>query len=145
MYAQVLINPEGEIQAVHRKSNLKSGEKTANYKAGSVPVTITDIKGVRTGIVICSDAASPSTMREMMRSHPDLILLSLADDSDEKSWVKKVIRNILVKLPLPVYILKNWRKPELSSLVIPVIRITMILPTTHMNLKQKRLIKCALK
>ncbi len=170
--AQVLINPEGEIQAVHRKSNLKSGEKTANYKSGSVPVTITDIKGVRTGIVICSDAASPSTMRKIMRSHPDLILLSLADDSDEKSfmarcnarmydawivtanrygdengriwdghmvisdplgrlramgqnqeqylvyelkfadeksWVKKVVRNILVKLPLPVYILKNWR------------------------------------
>lgn len=170
--AQVLLNPQGEIQAVHRKSNLKPSEKKADYKSGSVPVTITDIKEVRTGIVICSDAASPRTMWEMMRSDLDLIILSLADDCDEKlfmarcnarmydawvvtanrygdengrfwnghmvisdplgrlrsvgqdkeqylvyelkfaderSWLKKVIRNVLVKSPLPIHILKNWK------------------------------------
>lgn len=170
--SQVLLNPQGEIQAVHRKSNLKSSEKKADYKSGSVPVTITDIKEVRTGIVICSDAASPRTIWEMMRSELDMIILSLADDCDEKlfmarcnarmydawvvtanrygdengrfwnghmvisdplgrlravgqdreqylvyelkfaderSWLKRVIRNVLVKLPLPIHILKNWK------------------------------------
>jgi (R)-amidase len=50
---QVLLNPQGELQAVHRKWNLKPGEKKANYQPGPVPVTITDIKGVKTAIVIC--------------------------------------------------------------------------------------------
>jgi predicted amidohydrolase len=75
---QVLINPAGEIQAVHRKRCPKSDL----YSRGDVPVTITDIKGIRTGMIICADAASPRTMWELMRSRLDLILLSLADDGD---------------------------------------------------------------
>jgi hypothetical protein len=76
--AQVLINPTGEIQAVHRKRR----PKTEMYSRGTVPVTVTDIKGVETGIVICSDAASPRTMWELMKNRLDLIILSLADDGD---------------------------------------------------------------
>ena len=87
--AQVLLNPQGEIQAVHRKWNLKPGEKKANYQPGTVPVTITDIKGVKTAIVICSDAASPRVMRELMRSPIDMIILSLADDSDDNLFMAK--------------------------------------------------------
>jgi len=86
---QVLLNPQGEIQAVHRKSNLKSHEKQAGYKPGSVPVTITDIKGIRTGVVICSDAAAPGNIWHMIRSHLDLIILSLADDRDEKLFMAR--------------------------------------------------------
>jgi len=88
--AQVLLNPQGEIQAVHRKWNLKPGEKKANYQPGPIPVTVTDIKGVKTAIVICSDAASPGVMRELMKSRLDLILLSLADDSDEDLFMAKL-------------------------------------------------------
>lgn len=87
--AQVLLTPQGEIQAVHRKWNLKPGEKSANYQPGSVPVTITDIKGVKTAIVICSDAASPRVMRELMRSRVDMIILSLADDRDDDLFMAK--------------------------------------------------------
>jgi predicted amidohydrolase len=87
--AQVLLNPQGEIQAVHRKWNLKPAEKKAHYQPGPVPVTITDIKGVKTGIAICSDAASPRAMWELMRSRLDLIILSLADDSDEGLFMAK--------------------------------------------------------
>jgi predicted amidohydrolase len=171
--AQVLINPTGEIQAVHRKWNLKPHEKKANYQSGPVPVTITDIKGVKTGIAICSDAASPRAMWELMKSRLDLIILSLADDSDEglfmarfnarmydawivtanrygdegdwfwnghivisdplgslrataqdkegylvcelgfdtnKSWLRRIIRNMIVKAPLPFHVLRNWRR-----------------------------------
>ena len=80
---QVLLNPQGEIQVVHRKWNLKPGEKEANYQPGPAPVTVTAIKGIKTGLVICSDAASPRTMWELMKRRLDLIILSLADDSDE--------------------------------------------------------------
>jgi len=86
---QVLLNPEGEIQARHRKRNLKPAEAQAGYLPGSLPVTVTEIKGVRTGLVICADAASPHTMRELMRQRLDLILLSLADDGDENGFVSR--------------------------------------------------------
>jgi predicted amidohydrolase len=86
---QVLLTPQGEIQAVHRKWNLKPGEVQANYQPGPGPVTITDIKGVKTAIVICSDAASPRGMWELMRHRPDLIILSLADDADEGQFMAK--------------------------------------------------------
>lgn len=86
---QVLLNPQGQVQAIHRKWNLKSGEKNANYQPGPVPVTITDIEGIKTGIVICSDAASPHAMWNLMKSRLDLIILSLADDSDEGLFMAK--------------------------------------------------------
>ncbi len=87
--AQVLLDPQGKVQVVHRKWNLKPGEKKANYRPGPVPVTITDIRGVKTGIVICSDVASPRAMWELMRSRLDLIILSLADDRDDGLFMSK--------------------------------------------------------
>jgi len=81
--AQVLLDPQGQVQAIHRKWNLKPVEKKANYQPGPVPVTITDNKGIKTGIIICSDAASPHAMSRLLKSRLDLIILSLADDSDE--------------------------------------------------------------
>ena len=88
--SQILLNPEGEIQAVHRKSNLKNSEIKAGYKAGEELVTITDIMGVKTGIVICSDAASPEIVLHLMRSNLDLIILSLADDRDEGQFMARL-------------------------------------------------------
>ena len=85
--AQVLLNPQGEIQAVHLKCNLKPAEKKAGYQPGPVPVTLTDIKGVKTGIAICSDAASPRAMWELARGRLDLIVHSLADDRDDDWFV----------------------------------------------------------
>lgn len=87
--AQVLLDPQGQVQAIHRKWNLKPGEKKANYQPGPVPVTITDIKGIKTGIVICSDAARPHAMWKLMKNRLDLIILSLADDSDEGLFMAK--------------------------------------------------------
>ncbi len=81
--AQVLLNPQGEIQAVHRKSNLKPGESDAGYQPGVDRVTATEIMGIKTGIVICSDTASPRTMWELMRNKFELILHSLADDDQD--------------------------------------------------------------
>ena len=87
--AQVLINPQGEIQAIHRKWNLKPAEQQIGYIPGPNPVTITEIKGCKTGMIICADAAHPRTMRELVRSDLDLILYSVADDKDEKWFMAK--------------------------------------------------------
>lgn len=86
---QVLLNPQGEIQAIHRKWNLKPGEKKAGYQSGSQPVTITEIKGIKVGMIICSDAANSRTMLRLMKEHLGLIILSLADDKDEGWFVAK--------------------------------------------------------
>ena len=86
--AQVLLNPQGEIQAIHRKKNLKPAETAANYHPGQGLVTSTDIKGVKTGIVICADTASPQTMWALIRGRFDLIIHSLADD-DKDDFVTK--------------------------------------------------------
>lgn len=86
---QVLINPRGEIQATHRKWNLKPAERQAGYVPGTHTVTVTEIKGLKVGIVICSDTSHPRTMRELSRSAVDVILFSLADDQDEKRFVAR--------------------------------------------------------
>jgi len=86
---QVLINPLGKIQAVHRKWNLKSSERSAGYRQGSVPVTITKIKNLQTGIVICADAGHPRTIWQLIKNRLDLIILSLADDRDENLFMAK--------------------------------------------------------
>jgi predicted amidohydrolase len=86
--SQILLNPQGEIQAVHQKCNLKGAELEANYQPGHRMATITNIKGAKTGIVICSDTASFRTMWKLIKSRLDLILVSLADD-DEDDFVTK--------------------------------------------------------
>lgn len=86
---QVLVDPHGVIQAIHRKWNLKPAERQADYQPGPVPVTVTEIKGIKVGITICSDAAHPRTMWELVKQRLDLIILSLADDRDEDLFMAK--------------------------------------------------------
>ncbi len=83
--SQVLIDNLGQIKAVHRKRNLKQAETEAGYMPGEIPVTFTEINGLRTAMVICSDAASLSVINILMKSSQDLVILSLADDRDE-NW-----------------------------------------------------------
>ena len=53
------------------------------YCKGIVPITITDINGIKTGIVIYSDVANPFMMWELVKNRLELVSLSLADDSDK--------------------------------------------------------------
>jgi len=94
--AQVLLNPQGQVQAIHRKWNLKNGEKKANFQPGATNTTLTDIKGIRTGMIICADARHPQTMRALMKNRPELILFSLADDQDESWFVAKANARLYV-------------------------------------------------
>lgn len=91
---QVLLNPEGEIQACHRKWNLKAGEIHAGYQPSDSPVTFTTIQGINTGLITCFDAAHPRTIRTLMQSHPQLILYSLADDEDEDWFMAKALARL---------------------------------------------------
>lgn len=86
--AQILLNPQGEIQAVHRKRNLQEDEVEANYQPGPEMVTITDVKGFKTGIVICSDTASFRIMWELIKSRLDVIIISLTDDIEDDFVIK---------------------------------------------------------
>ena len=86
---QVLINPKGEIQTFHRKWNLKPGEVHAGYQPGHLAGNFTNIRSIKTGLIICSDAAHPQTMQTLLRNRPELILFSLADDEDKDWFVAK--------------------------------------------------------
>lgn len=82
---QVLINPDGDIIARHRKWNLKEN----TFTAGDTPFTLVQIGDIQTALLICSDAASLYTMRQLVKTAPDLILLSLADDMDVEFFMAK--------------------------------------------------------
>ncbi len=80
--SQVLIDPNGEIIAVHRKVNLQ-GSKV--FSPGDELVTMADINGIRTAIIICSDIQDSKVRSRLIAEKPELILGSLANPSD-KGW-----------------------------------------------------------
>lgn len=86
--SQVLINPEGEIAAVHRKVNLQ-GSKV--WQPGDTLVTMADIKGVKTAIIICSDIQDPKIRSRLIEEQPELILGSLANPNDPNWFVSGMI------------------------------------------------------
>ena len=86
--SQVLIDPAGSIVAVHRKVNLQGSRV---FMPGVVPVTMADVKGVRTAIIICSDIQSSQVRKALRAGRPQLILGSLANASDPHWFVSGMI------------------------------------------------------
>jgi len=86
--SQVLIDPQGEIVAVHRKVNLQGSK---SFQPGTVPVTLAQIKGVKTAIIICSDIQDRKVRSELAAQQPELILGSLANPSDRNWFVNGMI------------------------------------------------------
>jgi predicted amidohydrolase len=86
---QVLIDPNGDVIARHRKYHLM--ESAGVFKAGDVPVTMVDINGVRTGIIVCSDIQSPIVRKELSNRKPELILGGLASPDDPKFFISGMI------------------------------------------------------
>ena len=78
--SQVILNTDGDIIAVHRKFFAR--DKT--FQTGKKPVTITEIKGLKIGLVICFDIRSNAVRKALMDSNADLIIHSMADDEDPK-------------------------------------------------------------
>jgi predicted amidohydrolase len=76
--SSVLLSPEGTIIAKHSKYNLKPAEKEI-FSPGEIPVTYTEIKGIRTAMAICYDIQSRSVIKSLDKTKPELIILSNAD------------------------------------------------------------------
>jgi predicted amidohydrolase len=77
--SQILIDHKGEVIHVQRKKNLKS----SFFSPGQEPISFVDIKGIRTGIVICYDMRWPETIKSARDNNADLIILSNSDYIDE--------------------------------------------------------------
>ena len=77
--AQPVIAPNGDVIAVHHKTMLTPSDEDAAYRKGN-GLTVVDIKGVTTGVVICKDQENSLLTREVARSDCELVILSFADD-----------------------------------------------------------------
>jgi predicted amidohydrolase len=77
--AQPLIGPDGNVLAVHHKTYLTPADKEAGFLKGD-ELTVVDIKGIRTGIVICKDQENSRLTEQVVQNSCDLVLLSFADD-----------------------------------------------------------------
>ena len=73
--AQVVVDPHGEIVAVHRKFWIRNRVFTPGERA----LTTVDVDGTKAAILICADARSLSLLRAIRRARIDLVLASLAD------------------------------------------------------------------
>jgi len=73
--AQVVLDPHGEIVAVHRKFWIRNRV----FTPGERTLTTVDIEGAKAAILICADARSLWLLRAIRRARIDLVLASLAD------------------------------------------------------------------
>ena len=73
--AQVLIDPSGEILAVHRKFWIRNRV----FSPGERRLAIAEIDGAKAAILICADARSLWLLRAIRRARADVVLASLAD------------------------------------------------------------------
>lgn len=87
--SQVLINPQGEIMANHRKFHLM--ESGSIFKPGTIPATVVDINQARTGIIVCSDIQSAVVRKTLKQKDVDLILGGLANPKDPNFFVSGMI------------------------------------------------------
>ena len=75
--ALLLLDPSGNLIAEHHKMQLTDSDRAAGYTAGEA-ATITEIDGVRVGLMVCSDIHSRSLLEDYGDADIDLLVLSLA-------------------------------------------------------------------
>lgn len=73
--SQVVVSPDGEILAKHRKFWIRN----KIFTAGDRQLTTAMIDGVKVAMLICADARSLKLMRAIRRTRADIVLASLAD------------------------------------------------------------------
>jgi predicted amidohydrolase len=88
---QVLISPEGDLRAVHRKFH-PMGKV---FQPGEVPVTFTSIKDVRTALLVCSDIQNKEVRKAIRQEKPELIIGSLASPNDPGFVISEGIAKML--------------------------------------------------
>lgn len=80
--SQVLLNPEGEIEAVHRKVHFFDWDEESGFTKGDQK-TIVEIDGIKTGMIICADVQSLWLTKGLVDEPIELLLHSLASNADE--------------------------------------------------------------
>jgi len=78
--SQVLIAPDGEIVAKHRKFRIRNKV----FSPGDGRLTLADIDGVKVALLICADMRSLRLRRMIRRAHVDVVLVSLADYATDR-------------------------------------------------------------
>lgn len=79
--SQVLLNPEGEIEAVHRKYHLVDEDENSGFSAypkTADNVSVVNIKGIKVGMIICADVSSAWMTEQLINRQVELIVHSLA-------------------------------------------------------------------
>ncbi len=77
--AQVLIAPNGEVLAVHRKLC----PKDPVFAPGGDLLTTADVDGARVALIICADVQDLRVLRAIRRARVDVVLAGLADTGTE--------------------------------------------------------------
>jgi len=80
--AQVLLNPEGQIVAVHRKSGFVSEDEEAGFTRGR-HATVASIDGIRIGMIICADVTSYPLTEDLVAAEIQILIHSLASLAGE--------------------------------------------------------------
>ena len=84
--SQVLINPDGNIEAIHRKFHLIDEDEQSGfdrYPQTSSNVTAVEINGITTGMIICADVSSYWLTEQLVKQNVELIIHSLASFEPE--------------------------------------------------------------
>ena len=84
--AQILIDPNGEVIARHRKFWLR----TSYFEPGERRLSLAEIDGARIAFVICADVRSFWLLRAIRRARVDVVLASLADYGTDK-WMNSLM------------------------------------------------------
>ncbi|MFN8208459.1 MAG: carbon-nitrogen hydrolase family protein [Bacteroidales bacterium] len=77
--AQPVIGPDGSILAIHHKTYLTPADEAAGFQKGN-KLTVVNIRGVKTGIVICKDQENSKLTEEVVQNNCKLVIVSFADD-----------------------------------------------------------------
>ncbi len=83
--AQPVIGPDGSILATHHKTRLTPADKDAGFEKGN-KLTLFDINGVQTGLVVCKDQENSNLTEEAVRNNCKLVIISFADDIIENTF-----------------------------------------------------------
>jgi len=84
--SQILISPDGEIEAIHRKFHLIDEDEKSGfdpYPKTTTNVTIVEINGIKTGMIICADVSSYWLTEQLVNQKVELVIHSLASFETE--------------------------------------------------------------
>lgn len=79
--SQVLINPQGAVQAVHSKHDLIYWDQLSGYTKG-MDTTIVQIDDLKCGMIVCADINSLWVTRSVGSADVDVVIHSLANIGD---------------------------------------------------------------